>query len=57
MEVELAKFTHFLTAEKGLAENTVVSYERDLKGYIKYLTSVVELKEYNGVEKSILLAL
>lgn len=51
MEVELAKFTHFLTAEKGLAENTVVSYERDLKGYIKYLTSVVKLKEYNGVQK------
>lgn len=51
MEAQLNKFTHFLMAEKGLAENTVVSYKRDLKGYIKYLTAVVKLKEFNSVQR------
>ncbi|WP_338470157.1 site-specific tyrosine recombinase XerD [Niallia sp. XMNu-256] len=47
MEAELKKFTHFLLAEKALAENTIVSYERDLKSYIKYLTNVEKLKGFN----------
>lgn len=33
MDNEIADFVHYLTIEKGLAENTVKSYERDLKQY------------------------
>ena len=51
MEAELEKFTHFLRGEKGLAENTVISYERDLKSYMKYVTRVEQLKEFNDIQR------
>ena len=31
MEDRLKDFIHYMVVEKGLAKNTVVSYERDLK--------------------------
>ena len=36
MEDQLKDFMHFLIIEKGLAKNTIVSYERDLKSYLHY---------------------
>jgi integrase/recombinase XerD len=51
MEEELKSFTHFLSEEKGLAQNTVVSYERDLKSYIKYMINVEQLNEFNEVQR------
>ena len=51
MEEELKSFTHFLSEEKGLAVNTVVSYERDLKSYIKYLKNVEQIKAFNDVQR------
>ena len=51
MEAELKRFTHFLSEEKGLAVNTVVSYERDLKSYIKYLKNVEQIKAFNDVQR------
>jgi integrase/recombinase XerD len=51
MEAELQRFTHFLNEEKGLAQNTVVSYERDLKSYLKYMKNVVQIKELNDVQR------
>lgn len=47
----LQDFTHFLIVEKGLAANTIVSYERDLKNYIKYLQNVEKLKSFNDVQR------
>ena len=35
MEDHLKDFIHFLIVEKGLAKNTIISYERDLKSYLK----------------------
>lgn len=40
MEDQLKDFMHYLLVEKGLASNTLVSYERDLKSYIKYMKNV-----------------
>lgn len=37
MEDRLKDFIHYLIVEKGLANNTIVSYERDLKSYLKFL--------------------
>lgn len=55
MDTHLKDFIHFLIVEKGLAENTIVSYERDLKSYIIFLkenekiTSFQEVKRINIV--------
>ena len=51
MEDQLKDFIHFLIVEKGLAKNTIVSYERDLKSYIKYFRNVEQLKNVNEVER------
>jgi integrase/recombinase XerD len=40
MENELKDFIHYIMVERGLAENTIVSYERDLKKYTMYLQKV-----------------
>jgi integrase/recombinase XerD len=37
---EVASFQNYLTAERGLAENTVVSYGRDLLKFARYLKAV-----------------
>ena len=51
MEDQLKDFIHFLIVEKGLAKNTIISYERDLKSYIKYFRNVEQLKSLNEVER------
>ena len=44
MKVEFQKFIQYLYDEKQASENTVVSYERDLKKLIHFL-------EENGIEQ------
>jgi integrase/recombinase XerD len=39
MKKELKSFIHFLSDERGLAKNTLDSYERDVAQYIDYLQS------------------
>ncbi|WP_394232847.1 site-specific tyrosine recombinase XerD [Niallia oryzisoli] len=51
MEDQLRDFTHFLIVEKGLAQNTIVSYERDLKSYMHYIMKVEQLKSFNDVQR------
>ncbi len=51
MEDQLKDFIHFLIVEKGLAKNTIISYERDLKSYIKYFRNVEQLTNFNDVER------
>ncbi|MGN1400586.1 MAG: site-specific tyrosine recombinase XerD [Bacillus sp. (in: firmicutes)] len=52
MEFAITDFSHFLTVEKGLAKNTLVSYERDLKAYMKYLQKVEQLTSWNEVTRA-----
>lgn len=49
MEDELKDFMHFLIVEKALAKNTIVSYERDLKAYLKYIKTVENVQSINDV--------
>ncbi|MFE8695582.1 site-specific tyrosine recombinase XerD [Cytobacillus sp. FJAT-53684] len=51
MEDELKDFIHYLIVEKGLAKNTIVSYERDLKSYMKYLKNIEAITDMNHVQR------
>jgi integrase/recombinase XerD len=51
MEDHLKDFIHFIFVEKGLAKNTIVSYERDLNSYITYLKKVETLSQLNDVQR------
>jgi integrase/recombinase XerD len=48
---QLKDFIHFLIVEKGLAKNTIVSYERDLKSYVHYLNTVENIQHLNDVQR------
>mgnify|MGYP001340675267 FL=1 len=37
MEDSLQSFIHYLTVEKGLSPNTLASYERDLKNFLRFV--------------------
>lgn len=49
MEDQLKDFMHFLIVEKALAKNTIVSYERDLKTYLKYIKTVENVQMINDI--------
>ncbi|MDF9295661.1 MULTISPECIES: site-specific tyrosine recombinase XerD [Geobacillus] len=51
MEHELSDFLHYLTVERNLAHNTIISYERDLKKYAHYLRQVEQLGAWGEVER------
>ncbi|WP_160721476.1 site-specific tyrosine recombinase XerD [Bacillus sp. USDA818B3_A] len=51
MEDQLRTFLDYLIVEKGLAKNTIISYERDLKSYLKYLKSVEAVSSLNEVQR------
>ena len=51
LEDQLKDFIHYMIVEKGLAKNTVVSYERDLKSYVKYLQNVEQMKTFHEVTR------
>ncbi|OIK09486.1 site-specific tyrosine recombinase XerD [Bacillus sp. MUM 116] len=52
MEDQLKNFIHFLLVEKGLSNNTLVSYERDLKSYIRFLQNVERISSFNLVQRA-----
>lgn len=51
MEERIKSFLHFLIVEKRLAQNTIMSYERDLKSYIHYLKEVESIEVLNHVQR------
>ena len=55
MEDHIKDFIHYLMVEKGLANNTIVSYERDLKSYTAYVQKVEQLYSLNEVNRAHLL--
>ncbi len=51
MEDQLKDYMHYMLVEKGLSQNTIVSYERDLKSYIKYLQKVEQISSLAEVTR------
>ncbi|XXM74108.1 site-specific tyrosine recombinase XerD [Lysinibacillus sphaericus] len=51
MEDQIKDYMHFLIVEKGLAKNTIESYQRDLKNYSLYLANVEEISTFNEVTR------
>ncbi|RDU35036.1 site-specific tyrosine recombinase XerD [Neobacillus piezotolerans] len=52
MEDHLKDFIHFLLVEKGLSENTMISYERDLKHYLRHLKTIQSITEIEDVQRA-----
>lgn len=48
----LNDFYHYLQIERGLAQNTLKSYKRDLKKYLLYLEKVLQKKELNNIKRN-----
>lgn len=54
MERILKDFIYYLSVEKGLAVNTLESYQRDLKKYLQFLKQQ-EIKDFNATSKKLIL--
>lgn len=48
-EQELKRYLQFVKLEKGLSENSVVSYENDLTRYLKFLANDLQIQDLGGV--------
>ncbi|WHY65578.1 site-specific tyrosine recombinase XerD [Neobacillus sp. SuZ13] len=51
MDEQLKDFMHYLIVEKGLSNNTIMAYERDLKSYLHYLKNVESVMTLNDVQR------
>ncbi|HZH59267.1 MAG TPA: site-specific tyrosine recombinase XerD [Metabacillus sp.] len=51
MKDQIKDFIHYLIVERGLSNNTIVSYERDLKSYQKHLNEVQQITSFNDVSR------
>lgn len=51
MKDQIKDFIHYLIVERGLSNNTIVSYERDLKSYQKHLMESQQIKTFNDVTR------
>ncbi|TRM12629.1 site-specific tyrosine recombinase XerD [Lentibacillus cibarius] len=46
------EFMHYLQVEKGVSENTLKSYERDLKKYLLYIEKRVQKSAWNDIGRT-----
>lgn len=51
MKDQLSDFIHFMTVERGLSENTIVSYKRDLQSYLSFLMTHEQLTDVKDVTR------
>ncbi|MCD8502379.1 MAG: site-specific tyrosine recombinase XerD [Bacillaceae bacterium] len=55
MQHQLEDFLHYVLVERGLAQNTIQSYRRDLEKYIHYIKHVEQMKEINEVTRIVIM--
>ncbi|MET3696189.1 tyrosine recombinase XerD subunit [Bacillus oleivorans] len=55
MKYLVADFIHFLRVEKGLSNNTITSYNRDLRAYTHYLQTKENLDSLEDVSRSVVM--
>lgn len=48
-ESELRRYLQFVKLEKGLADNSITSYETDLQRYLKFLAEKINIRDLTGV--------
>jgi integrase/recombinase XerD len=51
MDNHLKNFMQFLLVEKRMAKNTLLSYERDLKNYLRYLKNVERIETLDHAQR------
>ncbi|MEX2368401.1 MAG: site-specific tyrosine recombinase XerD, partial [Balneolaceae bacterium] len=51
-ESELRQYLQFVKLEKGLADNSVTSYETDLRRYLTFLAQEIKMQDLKGVALS-----
>src|SRR5699024_6247841 len=52
----LEDFFHYLQIERGLSENTLMSYRRDLNQYTSYVENEAKLLDWKEVERTDIMA-
>lgn len=48
-ETELKQYLQFIKLEKGLTENSAISYENDLRRYLRYVTFILNVSGLDGI--------
>jgi len=51
MQDELQDFLHYVQVERGLSENTLSSYKRDLRQYLQFIEKTCELNHVNNISR------
>ncbi|MCD7033285.1 site-specific tyrosine recombinase XerD [Metabacillus sp. GX 13764] len=51
MNDQIKDFIHYLVVERGLSNNTIVSYERDLSHYARFLSEEQKISSFNDVTR------
>lgn len=54
--INLDDYIHYLAIEKGLSDNTIESYQRDILGFFNYLENILQVdKDLDSVDKELIL--
>jgi integrase/recombinase XerD len=48
-EAELKQFLQFIKLEKGLAENSALSYQNDLERYLRFVANDLKIRDLGGI--------
>ena len=52
MNEHIEDFLHYLLVERGLADNTIASYRRDLKNYVRFLQEMYNITDPGHIERN-----